>query len=355
MLSLLRSTKIKFKYLLGLILLVFAIFSYYQYIQLSCYPLNIKNKDKGYTLEVFPNENFGSVLNRLQEDQVLSNNNKRYLYIFAKIKRYDRKIKKGEYLVIPGTTAIKLLQQLSEGKVILHKFTIVEGLRFEQIINSLQNHPKIQKTITNLNCNNILRVINRSVNNGDEPIKECEGLFLPNTYLFPKNTKDSDILQFAYDAMQNRLNNLWESRSEQGILKSSYEALILASIIEKETSVISEMRRISGVYHRRLKLSMPLQADPTVIYGLKIFDRPLSSLDLKKTSNYNTYRNRGLPPTPITTPSVPAIVAALNPVDDNSLYFVADGSGGHIFSASLLDHNKAISLIKKNNKANSQQ
>lgn len=331
-------------YLLLVVLLIMIICCYKFYINLWHKELNININ--GYILEISPKQNFKAVLTKLNQDLVLSEINKNILYFLAKICKYDRKIQAGEYLITPHTTVMKLMDQLITGKVLLHKFTIVEGLRFDQILGSLQAYPTIQKTLINYNCEDVLAAINRTA------IKSCEGLLLADTYLFANNTKDIEILQEAYDAMQNKLNSLWNNSNINQIsksLKSSYEALILASIIEKETALNIEMPKVSGVYHRRLQLGMLLQADPTIIYGLKIFDRPLKIADLKSKSNYNTYLNKGLPPTPITTPSVAAIFAALNPdYEDNSLYFVADGYGGHVFSESLSEHNKAVVAFRSN-------
>ena len=332
----------RFKFFL--LVLIAVIFISYQYLTLQYTVLNINHK--GYILEIFPKENFKSVLVKLTKDQILSKTTQYTLYALSKVNKYDRKIKAGEYLVLPGTTAVQLLKQLLEGKVLLHKFTIVEGLRFDQVLAALQQNSKIQQTLPNATCQEVLGAINRSIVGSET--EECEGLFLPNTYLFAKNTKDIVVLQDAYDAMENKLNILWNSSSTKGVLKSRYEVLIMASIIEKETAIIEEMNKVSGVYHKRLQTGMPSQADPTVIYGLKVFDRPLNYSDLKQTSDYNTYRNKGLPPTPIAMPSISAIVAALNPTEDDNLYFVADGSGGHVFSASLEEHNKAVSEIRSN-------
>lgn len=336
-------------YLLWLLLLIIIFFGYYQYNNLYHTPLNIQeviNHNKltktGYLLDVYPKESFKSVLNRLNDDNVLSSGSHYTLYFISKISGDDRKIKAGEYLITNKTTPIQLMQKLVDGKIELHKFSIIEGVRFEQVLRDLQSNKAINNTLTQFNCKDILHAINRTM---DPNILECEGLFMPDTYLFAKNTKDIVILQQAYDAMQNKLIYLWEN-SPKGVLKSAYEALIMGSIIEKETSLIDEMKRVSGVYHKRLKIGIPLQADPTVIYGLKIFDRPLVRSDLRDASKYNTYLNRGLPPSPIATPSVAAIVAALNPTNEEYLYFVANGSGGHVFSNSLLDHNKAIMAIK---------
>lgn len=337
---------IKLIFILVIIIIIPSYTSYSYYTYLMRKPLLNK---QDYLLEIPPKYTFSKILKQLKQDLVLSASQKNIVYFFAKLKKYDRYIQAGEYLITPGTTAMQLLEQLIQGKVLLHKFTIVEGSRFEQMVDTLQHHPKIQKTLDNYNCENILQYINRT------NILSCEGLFLADTYLFAKNTKDVVLLQEAYDAMQHKLQDLWNNSNLNQIkktLRSSYEVLILASIIEKETSMIKEMPRVSGVYHRRLQLGMLLQADPTVIYGLNIIDRPLSLADLKINSNYNTYLNKGLPPTPIATPSWSAILAAVNPdYDDNTLYFVADGRGGHIFSASLAEHNKAVAAFRssKNN------
>lgn len=333
--------KLIFIFIITIITSSYIIYKYY--IDLTHKPL-LNQQD--YILEILPKQTFSTILKQLTRDLVLSTANKNILYFLAKLKKYDRNIQAGEYLIIPGTTALQLLEQLTQGKVLLHKFTIVEGTRFEQIVDILQHHPKIQKTLNNYSCASILQAINRT------NILSCEGLFLADTYLFAKNTKDILLLQEAYDAMHHKLQSLWNNSNVKQIsksLKSSYDALILASIIEKETSIIQEMPRVSGVYHRRLQLGMLLQADPTVMYGLNIIDRPLTLTDLKTHSSYNTYLNKGLPPTPIATPSSSAILAALHPdYDDNSLYFVADGRGGHVFSASLAEHNKAVAAFRSN-------
>lgn len=306
---------------------------------------NLQGLNSDYTLEINYKDPFNSVLNKLLQDKLISINNYYALKLYAKFTRKDLNIKAGEYLLNNKTTGVTLLNKLVNGQVELYKFTIIEGLRLEQTLASISKHPKLLHTLTqDSGCQQILLAISRG-----SPVTNlscCEGLFLPDTYVFTKNTPDIIILQKAYDAMQARLSYLWENSSNKGVLKSSYEALIMASIIEKETRLIQEMKRVSGVYHRRLQIGIPLQADPTVIYGLKIYNRSLTRKDLKIPSEYNTYLNKELPPSPIATPSVAAIFAALNPIQEDYLYFVADGSGGHIFSRSLLEHNRAVAAIK---------
>lgn len=326
------------KICLGLMLIIVSMGFYINY------SINNNVNTKEYVLEIDPQETFKDVLVRLKQNNVLSTTNQCFLYVLSKINKSDRKIQAGEYLITKGTTSLNLLRQLVAGKVSLYKFTIIEGNRFDQILQALYSQPKIQKTLVNKNCQDILKIIDPTTLN---KITECEGLFLPNTYMYAKNTKDIAILQEAYNAMQHKLNILWNNNNLQNSLKSRYEVLIMASIIEKETALVDEMSKVSGVYHRRLQKGMRLQADPTVIYGLKIFDRDLKVADLKKKSKYNTYLNKGLPPTPIASPSVYAIAAALNPDNENSIYFVADGFGGHVFSASFKEHNNAIKLLRK--------
>ena len=335
----------RIKYKLYLFIVFLCVFGFILSNYIINRPLDL-NKNSDYIFNIQAKENFKSVLNRLKLDKVLSILDYYVLNWYAKITGLDRKIKIGEYLIIPKTTFIGLLKQFTIGKVLLHKFTIVEGLRYEQTMEYFKNHPAIEHTLISYTCRDLLKNIDRSIDN----IVECDGLFMPDTYLFPRGTKDTVILQQAYDTMQVKLNDLWanSANKDEEVLKSSYDALIMASIIEKETSLVREMPRVSGVYHKRLHIGIPLQADPTVVYGLRIFERPLTRADLKKPSKYNTYLNRGLPPAPIATPSMAAIVAALNPYKETYLYFVADGSGGHVFSNSLLEHNQAIQRIRSN-------
>jgi UPF0755 protein len=303
---------------------------------------------EGYLLEIYPSESFKSVLRRLRDNKIISASSHYTLYFMSKLAKHDKKIKAGEYLITRDTTGWQLMRKIVKGQVYLHKFTIVEGTRFEQLLKSIQVSKSVKNTLSKHSCKDVLQAMGRWDSNSFH-VAECEGLFMPDTYAFPKNTTDVALLQRAYDVMQTRLDYLWDN-SSRGSLKSKYEALIMASVIEKETSLIEEMGQVSGVYHKRLKNGIPLQADPTVIYGLKIFNRPLTRADLKKVSKYNTYLNKGLPPSPIATPSVAALFAALNPEEANNyLYFVADGTGKHIFSNSLLDHNKAIFAIKNAN------
>jgi len=245
-------------------------------------------------------------------------------------------IQAGEYRLVPGTTPQQLLNMMVSGKVVQYTFTIIEGWRTRDVIAALHEHPKIKVTLAGLSYDQILKKL-------DLPVKHLEGLFLADTYFFHADTKDVDFLRRAYLSMQEKLDALWEKRAPNLALNNPYEALILASIIEKESGLAHELTQISGVFHRRLAKNMRLQADPTVAYWFgDALKGPLLKRHLKIDSPYNTYTLIGLPPTPIAIPSLRAIEAALHPDNGTSLFFVATGSGSHIFSTTLAEHNKAV-------------
>lgn len=250
-------------------------------------------------------------------------------------------IKAGEYKIEAGMTPRGILRKVVAGEVNHYAFTVVEGLQTKQILAELQQHPKIKATLNGLTPDQIIAELNL-------PIAHLEGLFLPDTYFFEAGTTDADFLRRAYYSMDQKLQDLWHDRDPECVLDSPYEALILASIIEKESGLKSEYREISGVYQRRLIAGMRLQADPTVIYALQDqLNGPLLKAHLRIDSPYNTYKLAGLPPTPIALPSLAAIEAALHPAPGESLYFVATGTGGHLFSKTLEEHNKAVKQVRR--------
>lgn len=252
------------------------------------------------------------------------------------------KLKAGEYLIKPGTTPTDFINQLRDGKVIQYPLTIVPGWTFDRLMVEIEKSPKIQHTLTGLTPADIMIKLGH-------PDEHPEGRFFPETYYYPVGTTDIAILQRAYHDLHKLLLKNWDTRDISITLKSPYDALILASIIEKESSVIDEYKDISGVYTRRLEKNMPLQADPTVIYGVgKSYMGSITSEMLANPNPYNTYQTSGLPPTPIALPSARAIEAALHPKAGDSLYFVAKPDGkGHIFSANLADHNNAVLEYRK--------
>lgn len=245
-------------------------------------------------------------------------------------------LKAGEYLVPVGTTPRSLLDLLASGKVAQYSLTIVEGWNYREVALAVSAHPELRSTMDLGEVQDLLQAI-------DAPQAHPEGLFLPETYHFPRGTTDVDFLRRAYEAMQAYLASAWSKRRAQLPYESAYEVLIMASIIEKETGLGSERPLIAGVFERRLKKGMRLQTDPTVIYGLGAdFDGNLTRADLRTDTPYNTYTRHGLTPTPIAMPGKASIEAALNPAPGDALYFVARGDGSHQFSATLEQHNQAV-------------
>jgi UPF0755 protein len=247
-----------------------------------------------------------------------------------------KRVRAGEYQLTGGTTSVTLLAKLVAGDVYLHQITIVEGSRFAEVLVALRSHPAIAATA--LDASAIMNALGA-------PGVHPEGQFFPDTYRFPFGTSDLDVLRLAHDALVARLQEAWRNRSPDLLLKTDYEALILASIIEKETSLAAERKLIAGVFHERLRRNMRLQTDPTVIYGLgNAFDGDLRSQDLDRDTPYNTYTRAGLPPTPIALPGAGAIEAAVAPEITGALYFVATGrgDGSHHFSATYEEHEQAV-------------
>lgn len=252
-----------------------------------------------------------------------------------------RRLQAGEYRLTAGMTPRTLLQRLVEGKVVQHAVTLVEGQTFRETLQRIQSHPLIEATLAGLDDAQIMRRLGHP---GEHP----EGRFLPDTYHFTRGTTDLELLARAYDAMANTLEAAWQGRAADLPLETPAQALILASIVEKETGLIAERPVIAGVFIRRLRRGMRLQTDPTVIYGLgERFDGNLRRRDLQADSPYNTYTRAGLPPTPIAMPGAAAIEAVLHPAPGESLYFVARGDGSHYFSATLEEHNLAVNKYQR--------
>lgn len=261
---------------------------------------------------------------------------KRFI-LWARIRGDLGKIKAGEYLIEPGkTTPVQFLAHIVAGKVILRQLTIIDGWTFNQIMTAVNNNLYLRHTLVGLDNQAIMQKIGYS---GVNP----EGEFYPNTYLFSKGTADVKILQIAYQAMQNVLQQQWAKRAPGLPYQTPYQALIAASLIERETSIDQERPKIAGVIERRLQKHMRLGIDPTVIYALgSAYQGKLTLKDLTVDSPYNTYLYAGLPPSPIAVPAEASIVAALHPAAGDALYYVASGNGGHIFSATLQQHDAAI-------------
>lgn len=260
----------------------------------------------------------------------------RFFLLLAYFKGATNKLKAGEYQFDPGTTPSQLLDQMLAGKSILHRFTIVEGWTFEQLIYALNNLTTVKHRLKNVSAEQILAHLGL-------PSQNPEGLFYPATYYFSSGAKDSDLLKRSYQLLEKKLQAAWKDRAADLPYKTPYQALIAASLIEKETAIAKERRMIAGVIVRRLKAGIPLQIDASVIYGLGVhYSGKLSIDDLRKDTPYNTYTRRGLPRTPIASPRLASIEAALHPDHSQNLYFVAKGDGTHEFSEHLAEHNWAV-------------
>ena len=316
----------------ALVLLVGGAWKYKQYQDFLDTPLTIPAQ--GYLLEVNPGFSLNKLAYALEKDGILTS--PRYLVLRARFRNNAHVIQAGEYKLEPGLTPDTLLDLLVSGKVTRYSLTLVDGWTFRQFMNAVNSHAALMHTLEGKTDDSIMEAIGKP---GIHP----EGRFLPETYQFPKNSRDTELLQRAYAAMETELTRNWEKRDAKLPLKDEYQALILASIIEKETASADEYQKISGVFIRRLKKGMLLQTDPTVIYGLgESFDGNLRLRDLKTDTPYNTYTRRGLPPTPIAMPGKSAIYAAMHPDNSDTLYFVSRGDGTHHFSKTLAEHNRAV-------------
>lgn len=266
------------------------------------------------------------------------------LIVLGKILRVEASIKAGSYEISRGVTPLELLKKLTRGDVTQTEIAFIEGWTFSQMRERLDAHPDIRHDSAGLPEAEIMRLIGASKG-------PAEGLFFPDTYLFAKQSRDLDLLARAYRTMQGHLSREWAVREAGLPYRDAYQALIMASIVEKETGRDLDRSQIAAVFVNRLRLGMILQTDPTVIYGLGAkFDGNLRKRDLLKDTPYNTYLRAGLPPTPIAMPGLASVHAALHPAQSQALYFVARGDGSSQFSRTLDEHNQAVLRYQKNGK-----
>ncbi len=261
--------------------------------------------------------------------------------LLSRLMGYASLLKAGDYELTENTSPWQLLERVTTGDVNQSEVRFIEGWTFSQLRKTLNEHPAVRHDTAGLSDLEILRLIGAGET-------AAEGLFFPDTYYFVRGNSDIAILKRAYRAMQNSLATAWAGRAMNLPLMDAYQALILASIVEKETGREGDRANIAGVFVNRLRLGMRLQTDPTVIYGLgEKFDGNLRKKDLLTDQEYNTYTRRGLPPTPIALPGLASIQAVLNPAKTSALYFVAKGNGESHFSSNLTDHNRAVAKYQK--------
>ncbi len=299
-----------------------------------------------WVVDVLYGDSIYDVANKLTDKQVLTY--PRLWIWYGRFFGMAEKIKAGEYKVVSGKTSLSILDDMVKGNAIKYTLTFIEGWTVAQAIKELQKSPGIVATLDPKDQEIILKSIN-----AEGLYSSSEGLFYPDTYQYTKGTKDRDILKKAYGRLMVELNAAWEKRAENLPYKNAYEALIMASIIEKESGVNDERPQISGVFIERLLRGMRLQTDPTVIYGMgEDYHGNITRKDLVTPTAYNTYTMDGLPPTPISLVSRAALEAAVHPLLNGMIFFVAKGNGRHSFSKTLAEHENAVreyQLMRKEN------
>ena len=296
-------------------------------------PLNIE-AGTAMSFTIKPGINLKIIGEDLVQQEILEH--PYYLILEGRLQGSESRLKAGEYLLHPGTTQRQLLEQFEAGKVVQHSLALIEGWTYKQIMSAVNGNEVLIKTLPGVDSETVMSAL-------AYPDVHPEGRFFPDTYYFPSGMTDVEFLQRAYEKMVNVLDEEWQQKAEGLPYKTADEALIMASIIEKETAVANERATIAGVFVRRLQKGMKLQTDPTVIYAMgENYHGNIRRKDLKIDSPYNTYVFAGLPPTAIALPGIEAIHAALHPEQGETLYFVAKGDGSHYFSKTLKEHNRAV-------------
>ncbi|MBT8065956.1 MAG: endolytic transglycosylase MltG [Gammaproteobacteria bacterium] len=292
--------------------------------------------ENGIDFEIASGSSFSVVTRDLVDQGIIESD--RWFRLYGRWTGQASAVQAGHYLLLPGATPRSMLKQFTSGAVRLFSFTIIEGWNHRDLLAALHANEEIEASMTDEDWVGFLADLGASVSHP-------EGLFLPETYRFARGTTDRKLLTQAYRLQEQVLAEEWAKRDESIPLKSPYEALILASIVEKETARADERQRIAGVFTRRLQKRMRLQTDPTVIYGIgPTFNGNLTRKNLRTDTPYNTYTRHGLPPTPIAMPGRAAIRAAVNPAPGEELFFVATGlgDGSHSFSRTKDEHDAAV-------------
>lgn len=294
----------------------------------------LKLQPSSQEVVIAPNSGLRSIANQLVTQGVLREPWR--FVLLAKLLNKEQYLQAGSYTLNKNVSPYQLLLSLNYGKATQGSITFIEGRTFAQMREKLAKNDAVKQTINGLSDKEVMQLLG-------SPYSSPEGLFFPDTFYFNRHTTDIALLKISYDSMQTKLDRAWQNREEGLPYKNSYQALIMASIIEKETGKASERPMIAGVFVNRMRLGMRLQTDPTVIYGMGLqFNGNIRKKDLLTDTPYNTYTRNGLPPTPIAMPGIAAIEAALHPAKTKALYFVGKGDGSHEFSNNLNEHNIAV-------------
>ena len=303
------------------------------YLHFARTPLDVRAA--GQTVEIARGEGFNGIVSQLRQEKLTDAPPLLWRALAMRL-GVANKLHAGEYALAPGMTPTVLLENMAAGKVLHRRVTLVDGWTFAQVRQALQRAPKLAHDIEGLTDAQVMAKL------GDAS-QSPEGEFMPDTYDYVLGMSDLDILERAHKAMQLFLADEWARRDTSISIQQPYQALILASLVEKETAVAAERPQIAGVFERRLKLGMKLDTDPSVIFGMgAAYTGNIHKSDLETDTPYNTYMRAGLPPTPIALPSRAAIHAVLHPAAGDALYFVAKGDGTHEFSATLAEQNTAV-------------
>lgn len=324
-------------HLLGLLILAIAAVSAWgawrDYQDFVAAPLTLADHER--VLEVRPGDSFAQVLGRMRRVGIGQGRDWQWRLLAFELD-VVRRLQVGEYAVGHGITPTGLLRKLESGQVIQHRFTLVEGWNFRELRQALAASDAVEHTLADMDDAEVMAALGR-------PGLNPEGRFLPETYLFTRGTGDVDLLKRALLAMDQALAEAWAQRAADLPATTPEQALVLASLVEKETGVAAERAQIAGVFARRLQRRMRLQTDPSVIYGMgPAYRGRIGRAGLDADTPYNTYTRDGLPPTPIAMPGRAALRAAVEPAPGDALYFVSRGDGSHHFSATLAEHNRAV-------------
>jgi len=356
---------VKFILVIFIIILISLYFDYQKFLNT---PLNI---NASFIFTIDSGSSFKDLNKKIESYHIL--NKPYYFEFYARHTGYAKKIQSGEYQLSPGLTPTEIINMFVSGNVVQYSITLVEGWTYSDIFAEIYSNKILVKKLKYSSQEAVCKSLKSPDHYGthfrrshpDFDIHSCktelraypeirvgynvDGLFFPDTYYFTRGASDIEILDRAHSRLVNILEMEWETRDIDLPYKDSYEALIMASIIEKETALAAERSKISGVFVRRLKNNMKLQTDPTVIYAMgEKYDGNIRKKDLNINSSYNTYRYKGLPPTPIALAGREAIHAALHPENDDALYFVAKKDGSHYFSKTLDEHNEAVQKYQLN-------
>lgn len=304
-------------------------------------PLNLN--PEAQEISIKPGSGLKSIANQLKAQGVIKN--AWPFVVLVKIMQKEAELQAGDYTLNKNVSPYQLALSLNHGKATQGSITFIEGKTFKQMRAKLAKNDAVKSTILDLSDAEVMRVVG-------EGEKHAEGLFFPDTFYFDRDTEDITLLKKSYQIMKTKLQTAWDKRSGDLPYKTPYEALIMASIVEKETGKASERPMIAGVFLNRLRIGMRLQTDPTVIYGMgDRYNGNIRRKDLETDTPYNTYTRSGLPPTPIAMPGLASIEAALHPEKTKALYFVGKGDGSHAFSNTLAEHNRAVAKYQLKRKS----